>query len=52
MYNINRTGPKIEPCGKPIFIGSFEDILPSNLTLWDLSFKYDLNQSIEDLLKP
>ena len=36
-YSINRSGPKIEPCGTPDVMGKFSDCLPSTITVWLLS---------------
>ena len=33
-YSINRSGPKIEPCGTPDVTGKFSDCLPSTIKVW------------------
>lgn len=47
MYNENKIGPSIEPCGTPLCnLADVKHKFPMQ-TKNDLSFKYDLNQSKE-----
>ena len=36
IYNINNSGPNVEPCGTPQIIFTGWDNTPSTLTHWDL----------------
>jgi len=40
----NKTGPNIEPCGKPLSTSAQSDVIPLTQTLWRLFFNHSVIQ--------